>query len=101
MAAQAIQTESRYVCRNNEILGGEPTITGTRISVRAIVTTWRLGTLPEEIPEQYPQINLAQVFDALSFYLDNQSEINGYIEENRVSYELIHPAVRCVLQEPE
>ena len=89
---------SRYVTRNPEILGGEPIIVGTRISVRTIVGLWRLGTSPEAIPTQFPQLTLAQVFDALSFYLDNQSEINQYIERNRIPDNLIHPAVRNVLE---
>lgn len=89
---------SRYVTRNPEILGGEPIIVSTRIPVRAIVGLWRLGTSPEEIPTQFPQLTLAQVFDALSFYLDNQSEINEYIERNRIPDNLIHPAVRKVLK---
>lgn len=77
-------TVSKYVTRNPDILSGEPIIIGTRIPVRAIVNLWRLGTPPEEIPTQYPQLTLAQVFDALSFYLDNQAEINEYIERNRI-----------------
>lgn len=89
---------SRYVTRNPDILSGEPIVVGTRISVRVIVGLWRLGTLPEEIPTQYPQLTLAQVFDALSFYLDNQAEINEYIERNRIPDELIHPAIRKVLE---
>lgn len=89
---------SRYVTRNSDILSGEPIIIGTRISVRVIVGLWRLGTPPEEIPTQYPQLTLAQVFDALSFYLDNQAEINEYIEQNHIPNELIHPAVRKALQ---
>ena len=89
---------SRYVTRNSDILSGEPIIMGTRISVRVIVGLWRLGTPPEEIPTQYPQLTLAQVFDALSFYLDNQAEINDYIEQNHIPDDLIHPAVRKALQ---
>lgn len=89
---------SKYVTRNPDILRGEPTIIGTRISVRVIVGLWRLGTRPEEIPIQYPQLTLAQVFDALSFYLDNQAEINEYIEQNHIPEYLIHPAVRTALK---
>ena len=92
-------TVSRYVTRNEEILSGEPIIVGTRIPVRAIVGIWRLGTPPEEIPTQYPQLTLAQVFDALSFYLDNQALVNDYIDRNRIRDDLIHPAVRQALNE--
>lgn len=91
------KTTSRYVTRNPEILQGEPIISGTRTSVRAIVESWRLGIQPEEIPTHLPHLTLAQVFDALSFYQDNQQEINDYIERNRVPEELIHPAVKAIL----
>lgn len=87
-------TEHCYVVTDNEILGGEPIIKGTRTPVRAIVETWRLGVAPEEIPNGLPHLTLAQVFDALSYYSDHQSEINAYIERNRIPNELIDPLVK-------
>ena len=85
---------SRYVTRNPQILGGEPIILGTRTSVRAIVNLWRLGIMPEEVLHHLPYLTLAQVFDALSFYLDHQTEIDEYIERNQVLNNLVHPAVK-------
>jgi uncharacterized protein (DUF433 family) len=93
----SVATFSRYVTRNSEILSGEPIIAGTRTSVRAIVGLWRLGIMPEEIPSHLPHLTLAQVFDALSFYLDHQAEINDYIEQNQVPDQLVHPSVKAVL----
>jgi len=95
----AAETLSRYVSRNAEILGGEPIIIGTRTSIRAIVGLWRMDISPEEILNHLPHLTLAQVFDALSFYLDNQAEINTYIERNHVPDELVHPSVRAVLDQ--
>ena len=92
-------TTSRYITRNPQILSGEPIITGTRTSVRAIVENWRLGIRPEEIPLRLPYLTLAQVFDALSFYLDNQVEINQYIERNHIPDDLIHPAIQARLNQ--
>ena len=89
------QTTSRYVTHNPQILQGEPIIKGTKTTVRAIVGLWRLGTSPEEIPIHLPHLNLAQIFDSLSFYQDNQAEINDYIKRNQVPHELIHPAVKA------
>jgi uncharacterized protein (DUF433 family) len=93
------EIKSRYVTRQPEILSGEPIITGTRTPVRAIVENWRLGMRPEEIPSHLPHLSLAQVFDALSFYLDNQEEVNEYIERNHVPDELVHPAVKARLNQ--
>ena len=95
----ASETISRYVTRNPEILSGEPIIIGTRTSIRAIVGLWRLGIMPEEIPTHLPHLTLAQIFDALSFYLDHQAEINAYIEKNRVPNDLVHPSVKAALQQ--
>ena len=69
-------TEHRYIVTDEQILNGEPIIKGTRTPVRAIVETWRLGVLPEEIPSHLPHLTLAQVFDALSYYSDHQAEID-------------------------
>ncbi|NEQ26355.1 MAG: DUF433 domain-containing protein [Microcoleus sp. SIO2G3] len=87
-------TEHFHIVRNSEILSGEPIIKGTRTSVRAIVELWRLGVSPEEIPHRLPHLTLSQVFDALSYYLDHQAEINDYIDRNRIPDELIDPRVR-------
>jgi len=48
-------TGHRYIVTNDEILGGEPIIEGTRTPVRAIVELWRQGVLPETIPSQLPR----------------------------------------------
>ncbi len=84
--------EYRYITRKEK--SGEPIIKGTRTSVRTIVETWRRGVPPEEIPVVLPHLTLAEVFEALSYYSDNQTEINEYIEKNRVPKELLHPLVK-------
>ena len=90
-------TEHAYIVTDDQILGGEPLIKGTRTPVRAIVELWRLGVAPEEVPRRLPHLALAQVFDALSYYSDHQEEINGHIERNRIPDAMIDPLVRdCV-----
>ena len=88
-------TGHRYVVRNDEILGGEPIIHGTRTPVRAIVELWRRGIPPEAIPSRLPHLTVAQVFDALSYYSDHQAEIHASIERNRIPDELIDPLAQA------
>ena len=88
-------TAHRYIVRDSQVLSGEPIVVGTRTPVRAIVELWRMGTPPEGIPAALPHLTLAQVFDALSYYSDNQAEINAYIERNHVPDDLLHPAARA------
>ena len=87
-------TEHLYIVTDDRILSGEPIIKGTRTPVRAIVEIYRLGIVPEEIPNRLPHLTLAQVFDALSYYSDHQEEINAYLERNRIPDEEIDPLVR-------
>ncbi|HLE61669.1 MAG TPA: DUF433 domain-containing protein [Pyrinomonadaceae bacterium] len=90
----ATATDHVYVVTDPQILGGEPIVKGTRTPVRSVVELWRMGTRPEEIPTHLPHLKLAQVFDALSYYSDHQTDINSYIERNRIPDELIDPLVR-------
>ncbi|MDJ0636074.1 MAG: DUF433 domain-containing protein [Xenococcaceae cyanobacterium MO_188.B29] len=87
-------TGHRYIVTDSEILNGEPIIANTRTPVRTIVEMWRSGTAPEEISLGLPYLTLAQVFDALSYYSDNQAQINNYIELNRIPHNSIDPLVK-------
>ena len=84
----------RYISKDKKILGGEPVIKGTRTPVRAVVENWRLGMSPEEIVIHIPHITLAQVFESLSYYSDNQKEINEYIEKNLIPSDKVHPSLK-------
>jgi len=87
-------TSHRYVVTNDQILGGEPIIEGTRTPVRAIVELWRQGLAPETIPTRLPHLSVAQVFDALSYYSDHQQQIQQHIDRNRIPNDLIDPLVK-------
>ncbi len=86
-------TRHRYIAQDDQILGGEPIIEGTRTPVRAVVELWRQGITQENIPNRLPHLTLAQVFDALSYYSDHQQSINGHIERNRIPENLLDPLV--------
>lgn len=63
---------------------GEPILKGTRVPVRAIVLHYKAGETVEEILEAYPHVSAAAVYDAISYYLDPQEEIEALIEENEL-----------------
>ena len=84
----------RYITSDERILSGELIIKGTRTPVRAIVEEWRRGVAPEEIPNGFPHLTLAQVFEALSYFSDNKAEISDFIEKNRIPENLIDPLVK-------
>lgn len=61
--------------------------------MRAIVELWRLRVIPGEIPAHLPHLTLAQVFDALSYYADHQTEVQAFLSRTQVPDDLTHPAV--------
>ncbi|MCG2709416.1 MAG: DUF433 domain-containing protein [Thermodesulfovibrionales bacterium] len=71
---------AHIVCKK-DICGGGPIIKGTRTSVVNIVGYHKLGLSPEEIRAELPHLNLAQIYDALAYYYDNQKTIDELIEE--------------------
>ncbi|MBI3105302.1 MAG: DUF433 domain-containing protein [Candidatus Rokubacteria bacterium] len=86
--------EHRYIVRDDEILGGDPVIVGTRVPVRAVVELWRLGVAPEGIPTHLSHLTPAQVFDTLSYYADHQAEIQQHSDRNQVPDDIAHPLAR-------
>lgn len=83
-----------YIVSDETILSGAPIVAGTRTSVRAIAELWKFGVTPEEILIRLPHLTLAQVFDALSYYLDHRDEIDQDILSNRVPDDLIDSRMR-------
>lgn len=78
------QTEHPHIVRVQGICGGRPIINGTRISVRHIAQLYKAGDLAEEIIQAHLHLSAAAVYDAISYYLDHQPEIEQEIAENRM-----------------
>ena len=71
------------IVRNPEILSGEPTLEGTRLSVRIIVLAHRFANgRVERVCDSYPQLTPSRVQAALDFYAGHREEIDWYITEN-------------------
>jgi uncharacterized protein (DUF433 family) len=53
-------------------------VAGTRVSFDSIVQCFTDGLSPEAILEEFETLTLAQVFGAITFYLENQPSIDAY-----------------------
>ncbi len=66
-----------YIIRDKRICDGSPIIVGTRTRVIDIAVEYdRLGYSPDEIANAHPHLNLSQIHDALSYYYENQTELD-------------------------
>jgi uncharacterized protein (DUF433 family) len=68
------RTTHPYIIRDSDLYGGEPIVEGTRTAVRHITLLFQSGKDPEEIANTQ-RITLAQVYDAISYFYDNEAEI--------------------------
>lgn len=56
-------------------------IAGTRVSLETVVIRFHEGTSPERIAQSFPTLELAQVYGAIAYYLDNRQLIDEHIAE--------------------
>jgi len=72
------RTAHPYIIRDSAIYGGEPIVEGTRTGVRHIILLFQSGKDPEDIANIH-RLPLAQIYDAISYFYDNEAEIEHYI----------------------
>jgi uncharacterized protein (DUF433 family) len=64
------------------VCGGRPRIAGHRIRVQDVVLWTEQGQSPDEIVSSFPQLSLADVHAALTFYYDHRDEIDSQIRDD-------------------
>jgi uncharacterized protein (DUF433 family) len=77
------QIEHPHVVSQPGLAGGAPVVKGTKFPVRSVVQyVLRQGLTPEELAEEFPQLTLSKIYDALSFYYDHREAIDREMNEN-------------------
>ena len=86
-AEAALERES-LVVRDPDILGGKPTIAGTRIGVHNIVAYVRVyhGDF-RQILNDFPQLRMEQLTAALAYFASHPTEIEEILNEQQRFYE--------------
>ncbi|HEY3874574.1 MAG TPA: DUF5615 family PIN-like protein [Candidatus Kapabacteria bacterium] len=65
-----------HISSHPKICGGEPCITGTRVSVRNIGAYVQMGVAPEIfVQDYYPWLSKGEVFSALAYFYDHLPEV--------------------------
>ena len=79
--ANAHPTYEDRIVVDPAILVGKPVVKGTRISVELIARYFKMGESPDDIILMYPHLKTAAVYDAISYYLDHQEEMEREMTE--------------------
>ena len=78
------RTGHPYIVRVPGVCGGRPIVRGSRVAVWHIARLFKAGYTVDEIEQEYPHLPPASIYDAISYYLDHQDEIEHDIAENRI-----------------
>lgn len=62
----ASQKTMRYIVRNENILGGAPTIVGTRIPAEKLIPLIEEGYEEKNIKKEFPELSVEKIRGALS-----------------------------------
>ena len=74
-----------YIISQKDLCGGSRVIRGTKFPVRSVVNyVLRQGLSPEELVKEFTHLNLAQVYDALSYYYDHKDSIDKDLQNQSV-----------------
>ena len=68
-----------YVERCSDVQGGQAVIKGSRFPVSSIVQNYRRGLSVDDILSEFPWLRPEEVHDALSYWYDHRSDIDGEI----------------------
>ena len=66
---------------------GEYYVAHTRVPIGVIIAAWKHQTPPEHIVEQFPPLSLADVYGAITYYLDHQQALEAHFSQLRTEYD--------------
>ncbi len=85
-----VSTNVGEIVSDPSILGGEPTIAGTRVSVRAVVLMYRMhGDDLSRTQRSLPTLTEKEIHLALGYYERHRREILGYMRKNGVDEDFL------------
>jgi uncharacterized protein (DUF433 family) len=62
---------------------------GTRVTLDTVVAAFREGTPAETIADQYPSLELADVYATIAYYLRHRTEVENYLARAREQAERV------------
>jgi uncharacterized protein (DUF433 family) len=62
---------------------------GTRVTLDTVVGAFCDGATAEQIVQQYPSLNLADVYHVIGYYLRRTTEVEAYLQARKVDAEAL------------
>lgn len=59
----------------------------SNVALEVVLASFKSGSSPERIVEQYPTLDLADVYDVVAYYLRHKPELDAYLDAQQASAE--------------
>jgi uncharacterized protein (DUF433 family) len=70
-------------------------VAGTRVTLDTVVDTFLTGASPEEIAQDFPVLQLDDLYAVLTYYLRHRGEVDAYLRERRTRAEAIRRQIEA------
>ena len=67
---------------------GVARVSKTRVTLDTVVAAFLEGATAEEIVQQYPTVDLADIYSIIGYYLRRRSEVDDYVQRGRQQAEI-------------
>lgn len=78
--AFAVVTDPVPLATNSD---GVLRVGATRVTLDTVVGAFNDGATPEEIVQQYPSLDLADIYAVLAYYLRHRAEVDAYVQRRQ------------------
>lgn len=69
-------------------------IAGSRVSLDSVIYGFLNGESPESIAQNFPVLDLEQVYGGITFYLANRELIDQYLQDSKAESEQLQHSLR-------
>lgn len=70
-------------------------VAGTRITLDTLVDTFMTGASPDEIAQDFPVLQLDDIYAVVTYYLRHRAEVEAYLRERRARADAIRREIEA------
>lgn len=72
-------------------------IADSRVSLDSVLQHYKLGACAEQIVQKFPALDLADVYAAISYYLNHEDDVEEYLRQQEAAADKVQAAIESAL----
>ena len=74
---------------------GDIRVGSTRVLLDLVIARFKQHSSPEQIHENFPTLTLADIYAVITYYLNNQDEVEAYLQHRREKGEALRRKIEA------